>query len=162
MTAPDSMTLKQDFPVSIEAQFLGGLNNGQARPTGNVCTPGTDITVKGKIYPHHCMASSSPTFDGDQWVNMTVVVLGGGSITHYVEGSRVLRYEKPQLDAAVTHTLDQPDSTSLNNGYIALQSESHPIDFKRVRLLNLSGCMDPTAENYQAYFVKADRNSCQY
>lgn len=160
--AANSMSLKQDFPVSIETQFLGGLSNGQARPTANVCTPGTDITVDGQVYPHHCLASSADTFDGDQWVNITVVVLGGGSITHYVEGKKVLSYHNPELDAAAAHADIQQDTSSLTQGFIALQSESHPIDFRQVRVLNLSGCTDPNATNHQAYYLKSEPDSCEY
>lgn len=157
-----SMTLKQDFPVSIEAQFLGGLSNEQARPTANVCTPGTDITVDRQVYPHHCLASTADTFDGDQWVNITVVVLGGGSITHYVEGEKVLSYHNPELDSATAHAKTEQNSSSLTQGFIALQSESHPIDFRQVRVLNLSGCTDPNAANHQAYYLKSDPDSCEY
>jgi len=38
--SPESVLLNQDFPVSIEAQFLGG-DGVTERTTGNVCTPGT-------------------------------------------------------------------------------------------------------------------------
>jgi hypothetical protein len=30
----------------------------------------------------------------------------------------------------------------LSEGYIALQAESHPTEFRKVELLNLVGCMD--------------------
>jgi len=33
----------------------------------------------------------------------------------------------------------------LTEGYIALQGESHPTEFRKVELLNLKGCMDPKA-----------------
>src|SRR5512147_1243154 len=69
----ESMGLKQDFPVSIEAQFLGGLGNGE-RPTLNVCTPGTDIDIDGKPAEGHCTSSGSKTYDGDQWVSVELVV----------------------------------------------------------------------------------------
>jgi len=159
--APATMTLQQDFPTSIEAQFLGGLSDGKARPTASVCTPGTDISVDGQIYAHHCLPSRSATYDGDQWVSMTVVVLGGGRITHYVEGEEVLSYHQPQLDTAQAHAKNKT-SKSLGSGYIALQSESHPVDFRQVRLLNLAGCTDPDAKNHQVYFIKSEPGSCIY
>jgi hypothetical protein len=114
------------------------------------------------VYPHHCLASSADTFDGDQWVNITVVVLGGGSITHYAEGKKVLSYNNPELDVATAHISTEPNQARLSQGFIALQSESHPIDFRQVRLLNLSGCKDPNATNHQAYYLKSDSSSCEY
>src|SRR5262249_9435952 len=50
---PKTMPKAQEFPVSIEAQFLGG--NGKApRPTGSVSPPGTNIVMDGKLIPRHC------------------------------------------------------------------------------------------------------------
>ena len=92
-----SMLLQQAFPLSIEAQFLGGLGDGERRPTANVCTPGTDIVFEGSIYPHHCLYSESPTLDGDQWVRFEMLVLGSGQLSHYVNGTRVLEYVLPQF-----------------------------------------------------------------
>ncbi len=158
---PQTMHRDQDFPVSIEAQFLGGLGTGRARPTANVCTPGTDITVNNAIYPHHCLASGAPTHYGNQWVNVTVVVLGGGSVTHYVEREEVLSYHYPRLDSASTHQRSgSPEA--LQSGYIALQSESAPIQFRQVRLLNLTGCRNPQAQNYKPYIVNSDNSLCRF
>ena len=39
---PKTMSVDQDFPVSIEVQFLGGLGKGP-RSTLNLCTPGTHV-----------------------------------------------------------------------------------------------------------------------
>src|SRR5688500_2265468 len=44
---PKTMLDNQDFPICVEVQFLGG--NGQdARPTANLCTPGTNVVMDGK------------------------------------------------------------------------------------------------------------------
>jgi len=51
---------------------------------------------------------------------------------------------------------------ALREGYIALQAESHPTEFRKVELLNLVGCMDKKASNFKAYFVKADNSLCKY
>ncbi len=157
------MSMQQDFPDSIEVQFLGGLSNGKARPTANVCTPGTHIVLQGKLTRQHCIASSSATFDGDGWVEVVAVVLGGGSITHYVNGEEVLRYHNPALDKqANANTHGSHTSKALTRGHIALQSESHPVEFRSVRLLNLAGCTDPNASNYRPYYVKSNPKSCVY
>lgn len=128
---PASMTLQQDFPASIEAQFLGGLSDSRQRPTNNLCTPGTDVVFEGRHYTPHCLASSSETFDGDQWVRAEVIVRGGEAITHLVNGEVVLEYSEPRRSDPASHAKVQ--SVLLEGGFIALQSESHPIDFRLVR-----------------------------
>jgi hypothetical protein len=80
-----------------------------------------------------------------------------------VEGVKVLTYTKPQLGGGVkTPIFAGRDGELLNEGYIALQAESHPTEFRKVELLNLVGCMDKKAKNYKAYFVKADNSQCKY
>ena len=74
---PESMGKDQEFPVSIEVQFLGGSGRGK-RPTGNVCTPGTHIVMDGKLITQHCNESKSKTYDGDQWVTVEAEVHGNG------------------------------------------------------------------------------------
>ena len=155
--APETMTRSQEFPDSIEAQFLGGLSDDKPRPTANLCTPGTHVVIDGKLFTPHCTPSSSETLDGDQWVDFMVMVLGSGTVRHYVNGEEVLTYTRPQLDDASAHT---KKTKYLDSGYLALQSESHPIDFQFVRLLSLVGCTNPTAKNYKPYAVKSA--SCEF
>ena len=130
---PASMSVDQDFPDSVEAQFLGGFSDNQPRPTGNVCTPGTEVMLDDALAPHHCSYSSSATFDGDQWVQIRIVVNGHGDIIHTIGDEAVMRYHSAQLSENASSAGDNP-SLKLEGGYIALQSESHPIDFRRVAL----------------------------
>jgi hypothetical protein len=158
-----SMGKQQDFPISIEVQFLGGLGKGP-RSTANLCTPGTHVEMNGKLFTQHCLNSSSKTYDGDQWVRVEVMVLGDSQIKHLVEGQTVLSYEKPQIGGEVVTNFDpkvKKDGTLLSEGYIALQAESHPIEFRKVELLSLVGCMDPKASNYKSYYVKPDNTRCK-
>jgi hypothetical protein len=162
---PKTMLRDQDFPISIEAQFLGGLSDGKARPTVNMCSPGTEIVYDGRIYPEHCLNSTSPTLDGDQWVRAEMIVLGAGEIIHLVNGKEVMRYALPQFGGGAVSPFDpkaKPDGQLIEKGYISLQSESHPIDFRKVELLPLVGCMDPKARNYKRYYVKSDARQCKY
>lgn len=137
---PESMRKDQDFPVSIEVQFLGG-NGREKRPTANVCTPGTNIVMNGKLITQHCNDSSAKTYHGDQWVTVEVEVHGNGVIKHIVEGRVVLEYEKAQLDpsdADARRLIEQRGGEKmLDGGTISLQSESHPIEFRKVELLPL-------------------------
>jgi hypothetical protein len=136
--SPESMRKEQSFPVSIEAQFLGG-NGKDERSTGNLCTPSTHVVMNGELITRHCTNSRSKTFHGDQWVTMEVEVHGDSTIKHFVNGELVLEYEKPQLDEG------DPDAQKfiingekmISEGYIALQAESHPIEFRKVEILVL-------------------------
>ena len=136
---PDGMRRDQQFPVSIEAQFLGG-DGENPRTTGNLCTPGTNVVIDGKLFTPHCTSSSSKTYHGDQWVTIELEVNGAGVIRHILEGETVLEYEQPQLDpsdADGRRLLDAGHDRLIDGGYIALQSESHPIEFRTVEILQL-------------------------
>ena len=135
---PETIGKDQDFPVSIEVQFLGGLGRG-SRTTANLCTPGTNVFLNGKLHLPHCTNSKSKTFDGDQWVTVEVEVRGDTTIKHFVNGEEVLAYEQPQLDErdATARPLIKDGKKLISEGYISLQSESHPIEFRKVELLPL-------------------------
>ncbi|MBK9707625.1 MAG: DUF1080 domain-containing protein [Acidobacteria bacterium] len=159
-----SMGKNQDFPISIEVQLLGGLGKGE-RTTANLCTPGTNVVINGKLFTTHCVNSTSKTYDGDQWVRVEVEVLGDTSVRHMIDGKPVLEYQQPQIGGGNVAGFDpavKKDGTLLSEGYISLQSESHPIEFRKVELLNLAGCMDKKASNYKSYYVKSDNQKCIY
>lgn len=137
---PKTMPSAQDFPISVEFQFLGGLSNGRSRSTGNMCSPGTEVTIGGTQARGHCVNSSSPTFDGDQWVRAEAIVRGDSAMTFVVNGDTVLRLTNPRVGGGNVAGFDpaaKRDSTVLGAGYIALQSEGHPIEFRVVRLQRL-------------------------
>ena len=162
---PATMGVDQDFPISLEVQFLGGLSDGKPRPTGNVCSPGTRLIYKGQPDASHCIQSTSATFDGDAWVTAEVLVLGGERIVHSIDGAPVIEYGGTTFGGGNVSGHDEkqkPDGALLAAGYLALQSESHPIQFRRVELLNLKGCMDANARNFRNYYVAADPASCRY
>jgi hypothetical protein len=165
--SPDPRTMPRDqtFPISIEAQFLGGNSDGKPRSTANMCSPGTEVVFQGTIYKDHCLNSSSPTFDGEQWVRAEMVVHGAGNITHFANGQKVLEYSLPQYGGGFVDNYDATtkiDGRLIEGGYISLQSESHPIDFRKVELLNLAGCMDKAATNYKRYYVKSVPEDCKF
>lgn len=137
---PETMMKDQDFPISIEVQFLGG--NGQdERTTANLCSPGTNVVMDGKLFTNHCVSSTSKTYHGDQWVRVEVLVLGDSLVEHIIEGTTVLKYMKPQIGGGNVIYYDpsvKQDGKLLKEGYIALQSESHPVEFRKVELFDLS------------------------
>ena len=160
---PKTMMKDQDFPISIEVQLLGGF--GKPRTTANLCTPGTNVVIDGKLETRHCINSKSKTYEGDQWVRVEVLVHGDELMRHYVEGEPVLEYTKPQIGGGNVSPVDpkvKVDGTPLTGGYISLQAETAPADFRKVELLNLEGCMDPKARNYKTYIVRSAPNGCQY
>lgn len=148
---PETMALEQDFPVSIEVQLLGG-DGTNPRPTANLCTPGTNVVMANaagdeELVTRHCTDSSSPTFHGDGWVTVEIEVHGNGLVRHWIDGTCVLAYSHSQLDpndrdAQARIAAGAP--LQLDHGTLSLQSESHPVEFRRVELLELAPDEDGT------------------
>lgn len=135
---PATMTVDQEFPVSIEVQLLGG-DGIHERPTSNLCTPGTNVVIDNSLFRPHCRSSSSRTHHLDEWVTAEVEVRGSTVIKHILDGDVVLEYREPQLDPrdADARRLIQGDRLLLDKGTISLQSESHPCDFRSVEIMVL-------------------------
>lgn len=137
---PETMTIDQEFPVSIESQMLGG-NGSDPRTTANVCTPGTHMVMDGKLVTQHCTNSNSDTYHGDQWVTMEMEVRGSETLIHRINGRVVFELHDIQLDDT------DPDAQALiaagapielKEGYVALQAESHPTQFRVIEILPLA------------------------
>jgi Domain of Unknown Function (DUF1080) len=161
--APKTMGKDQDFPISVEVQLLGGRETGN-RTTANVCTPGTEIFMNGAMVKGHCLNSRSETYRGDRWVRVEVEVRGGEHVKHMVEGTTVLEYDRPTIGGGTVNGFDpkvKVDGTLLTGGYIAIQGESHPTEFRKIELLNLSGCMDPASPKYRKHYVHRDEADCK-
>ena len=102
-----------------------------------MCSPGTDVTINGVKAASHCVNSTSKTYDGDGWVHVEAIVWGDSLITHIVEGDTVMRYTLPRIGGGSVNGHDPAqklDGRPLRSGYIALQSEGHPIEFRKVEL----------------------------
>jgi hypothetical protein len=125
----------------VEMQFLADLGDGNPRPTGNMCSPGTEIEYNGKLYDGHCLNSTSKTFPADQWIKAELIVLEDSLVTHVINGDTVLQYAHPTMGGGV---VDGYDSTlwlpgkPLKSGFIALQSEGQPIDFRNIKIRDLT------------------------
>jgi hypothetical protein len=161
---PRTMPKEQDWPISVEMQFLAGLGDGKPRSTGNMCSPGTHIVYNGKLDTRHCIDSRSKTYEKDEWIRAELIVLGDSLITHIINGDTVLQYSQPQVGGPVVNRFDpaqKPDGKLLKEGFIALQSEGQPIDFRKVELLNLEGCVNPKSKNYKSYFIKHNDTMCK-
>jgi len=136
--SPESIEKNQNFPVSIEAQFLADDGSG-TRTTGNVCTPGTHIVMNNKLLTEHCISTSKKIYPPGEWVTMEVEVNGDSLIRHFVNGEVVSEYERPQYDETDPYgkKLIVDNNKILNEGYIALQAETHPVEFRKVEILIL-------------------------
>ncbi|RAI88317.1 3-keto-disaccharide hydrolase [Algoriphagus yeomjeoni] len=152
---PKTMLKDQDFPISIEAQFLGG-NGTDKRSTCNLCTPGTNVVMDDKLITSHCVNSTSETYHGDQWVTANFIVLGNGDVHHLVGQDTVLSYTQSQIGGGNVNPADpkvKVDGQMLTGGWISLQSESHPIDFRTVRIIDLDPIKDDQAK-LEALIIK--------
>jgi len=142
--SPESMTVEQPFPVSIEFQLLG--KDGDApRPTGAVCTPGTNITFDGVTAKDHCTPpANAPTVPNGTWVKAELEVLPNGEISQKINGVVVHHYADVTLDPADTVAggakpyILARGAQPVTEGYIALQSEGHPIEFKDIEIQELT------------------------
>ena len=136
--SPESMGKNQNFPVSIEVQLLGGKGTGN-RTTGNLCTPGTNVVMNGKLETRHCINSTSETYHGDRWVKAEVEVRGAKTIKHIIEGKTVMTYSQPQLDDRDGNAkkLIKDGQKIIKSGWISLQAESHPCEFRNIEILML-------------------------
>lgn len=137
---PGTILKEQNWPISVEMQFLATLDDGTERHTGNMCSPGTDIEYNGKVYDGHCLDSNSKSYPREQWVHADLIVYGDSLITHLINGDTVLRYSKPTMGGGVVNGYDSTvwnPGAALKEGFIALQSEGQPIDFKNIKLRKL-------------------------
>ncbi len=160
----NTMGKDQDFPICMEGQFLGG-NGVDERHTFNLCTPGTNMVMNDTLVTDHCIESRSKTYHGEQWVKAELLVLGDSLVQHIVDNEVVLEYSKPQIGGGAVSNFDSTlmkIGAPLTYGTISLQSESHPVHFRNIELLNLAGCTDPKAKNYKSYYVKSVNGECIY
>ena len=135
--SPESMTVEQAFPVCLEAQFLGGAAEGD-RPTGNLCTPGTHVVMGDTLTTTHCINSTSKTYRGEEWVSAELIVYGDSIIHQIINGEKVISYSKPTIGG--THLPEgytSPEGSAIKSGYLALQAESHPIEFRKIEVKEL-------------------------
>ncbi|QDV04674.1 hypothetical protein Poly30_01670 [Planctomycetes bacterium Poly30] len=134
---PESMDVDQDFPASIEAQLLGQNTGGGERSNANLCTPSTNVEIGGEVKLDHCIQSGGPTSYGEDWVTFEVQVRGNRVIRHYVNGEKVMEYQRPQLDPRDPYAkklIEGGAEIQLSSGTISIQAESHPIDFKSIEI----------------------------
>lgn len=135
--AADTMSLEQAFPVSLEAQLLGLIDQEPNRTTASVCTPGTHIVIANELVTRHCTSSELRSEPMDQWVRLEIEVRNHELIVFSINGEEAMRLAEPQFDINSNDATRLNASGPLGNGYIALQAESHPVAFRNIELMLL-------------------------
>ncbi len=135
---PKKIFKDQRVPVSIEAQFLGGLENRAdgIKTTLNMCSPGTDVDINGTIAPNHCMRSKSKVYPINEWVGIDVIVYSDSIVHHIIEKDTVMSYTNIRYanDEYFSDNFKDLIGEPLKEGYIALQSEGHPVKFRNIKI----------------------------
>ncbi len=62
--APETILKEQDWPISVEYQMLADEGDGEPRPTGNMCSPGTEVFFEGEMDPRHWILKLIPLRNG--------------------------------------------------------------------------------------------------
>ena len=133
---PSTVGIDQAFPVCLEYNLLGG-NGKDERPNGEICASGMYVEINGKRNTSYCTPPMvKHTFAGDQWVTAEVDV-HDGTITHYVNGEQIMQFENPRYDSAnaIAKTFIINGDDKVKDGYISLQSNSHPMDFRKIEIM---------------------------
>jgi hypothetical protein len=134
--SPSSLGLNQPFPVCLEYNLHGG-NGTDERPVGEICTNGTTVEINGVKNTSFCTpATHKKTFHGDQWVTLEIDVQDD-HIIHFVNGQEILHYNNPRYNPEheLGKTFIKDGDDRVRSGYISLQSNSHPIDFRNISLI---------------------------
>ena len=134
--SPASVGLTQSFPVCLEYNLHGG-NGKEERPTGEICVTGMIVEVHGKKNTSNCTSPDlKKTFNGEEWITAEIEVKDG-KITHFVNGEQVVQFENPRLDSnnSVAKKMIVAGSDLVKSGYISIQSNSHPMDFKKIEIM---------------------------
>ncbi|MEX0771402.1 MAG: DUF1080 domain-containing protein [Balneolaceae bacterium] len=137
---PNTILKEQDWPISVEYQMLAAEEEGDTRPTGNMCSPGTEVFYEGEMDPRHCINSSSDTYSWDVWVQAELIVYRDSLVIHKVNGEKVLEYTKPQIGGGVANGYDpdiKVDGEPLTEGYLGLQAEGQGVEFKNIKIKRL-------------------------
>ncbi|WP_143872342.1 3-keto-disaccharide hydrolase [Catenovulum sediminis] len=140
--SPESMPPQQNWPVSVEMQFLADDPANPGRTTGNMCSPGTDVVYNNKLFTEHCLRSSYPAVPAGKWVKAELIVKDG-VVKQIINGQTVLEYKNPTINIGKlikgynASLFKNKQSQRLTRGHIALQSEGHPIEFRNIMIAEL-------------------------
>lgn len=133
---PNTVALNQSFPICLEYNLHGG-NGKEDRPTGEICANGMFVEINGKRNISYCtLPTVKRTFNGDEWITAEIEV-NKGKITHFVNGEQIMQFDNPKFDSsnAIAEAFIINKNNTVKDGYISLQSNSHPMDFRKVEIM---------------------------
>ena len=119
------------FPPSLEAQFLA--EGAHAPTTGNMCSIETWVMLEGERRDEHCILGPVAARPAGRWVRFELQALPDGSFRHLIDGEEAFAFEAASYD----EPQEWADGLAVTGGHFALQSESHPIEFRNVELMVL-------------------------
>lgn len=137
---PSTVAVEDAFPVSVEAQLLGPVEEAE-RMNGNMCSPGTNVVMGDELTTEHCIYSGTPAPPNGEWVQFEIEVTPEGEVIQRMNEAETIRYAQVQLDPEGDMGNSLPLVAAANGevmlagGYIALQSEGHPIEFRNIEIL---------------------------
>jgi hypothetical protein len=137
--APESMRKDQQFPVSVEFDIVGGWFVG-SRPTGDVCQNGTRVLIAGAPLEGQCSTIGDVTIRDESWTTALAEVDGNARVRQVVNGALVVEYTGLTMDegnAEARRLIDLGAGKALTSGYISIQSNGAPIEFRRIEVLTL-------------------------
>jgi hypothetical protein len=145
--APQTMRKAQQFPVAVEFDLVGGRVIG-SRPTGDVCQSGTHVLIDGQPLRQMCSTLSDITIRDDQWVTVLAEVDADRRVRQIVNGALIVEYTNLTLDDsnADARRLDPAGrGRTVASGYISIQSNGYPIEFRKIEILSLDEATAPAA-----------------
>ncbi len=125
---PETMKLDTKFPTSFEYQFLGRVEGAKKpRVCGSLFLPGgRNVTYEGKDTKKRIL-SRVEALPLNEWVKAEAIVSPDGTVRHMVNGKLAIEYSN----------LRRKDGSPVKEGYISLQSETHPVQFRNIKLFKL-------------------------
>ena len=145
-----SMTKNQDFPISVEAQLLQRGSEENPKGVINLCNGASKTTAKETPNCSQEFASISLNHKND-WIRAEVLVFADSLAKFILNGDTL---------GVFTNFKYADSGKSIKEGRIARQAETHNTHFRKIEIVNLVGCMDPSNSNYKPYFFKNDPDTC--
>lgn len=116
----ESMGKDQKRPDSVEAKLLSQHRN-PAKKHRNLSVDTLVANTKPDVHSNEVVDKQQQEH---QWTCVEIEVYGGEVIRHKSGGQLIMEYKKPSLS----------DGSPLVRGTIALQANSHPIQFRKIEL----------------------------
>jgi hypothetical protein len=133
---PSKVMGNPSFPPLIEIQLLGFGNSAGFNTNDNICMNGGAVaqTVNGSPYMggNNCVGSSAPlaaTAKTGVWMTTEAEIRGAGTSSVYVEGD--------VTTPVSTFSQVVYKNAPVVSGYMSIQSESQPCEFRKIELKEL-------------------------